>query len=66
MLIIHNKYVLINGRKYSTVETNSYQGYKNLQKRIKSVKEKIRAYQNGTTGESYKNYPILLEYLESL
>ncbi len=63
---IHANYIEINGRKYKTVKCNSYEDYKYLVYRIRTVKQKIKAYENGTTGESYKNYTILLEYLESL
>ena len=48
-------YIIIEGRKYRTIKSESYHDYKDLRQRIKSVKEKIRAYKNGTTGESYKN-----------
>lgn len=57
------EYIIIEGKKYRTITPKKYEDYKYLRKRIKEVKEKIRAYENGTTGESYKNYPKLLEHL---
>jgi len=59
-------YFIIDGKKYQSIIPTKYEDYKYLRKRIKSVKEKIRAYKNGTTGESYKNYEKLLEHLESI
>ena len=59
-------YIIIEGKKYRTIKPTTYQDYKYLRQRIKSVKEKIRAYKNGTTGQSYKNYEILLEHLEKI
>lgn len=61
-----DNFIMINGRKYRTVDSNSFQGYKNLKQRIKTIKQKIKAYEKGTVGEHYKNYPILLAYLETL
>ena len=63
-MLIHKTFVEINGTKYKSVELKSYDDYKYLKYRIRTVKQKIKAYESGTTGNTYKNYPILLEYLE--
>jgi|Laugrespbdmm15dd_1035085.scaffolds.fasta_scaffold119922_2 uncharacterized protein YigE (DUF2233 family) len=60
------KYIDINGHKYKAVEVNSYEDYKYLIYRIRTVKQKIKTFENGTTGDVYRNYPALLEYLEKL
>lgn len=59
-------YFVIDGYKYRSIIPTTFEDYKYLRKRIKSVKEKIRAYKNGTTGTSYKNYEKLLEHLEQI
>jgi hypothetical protein len=58
------EYIIINGSKYKSIKVERFDDIKLLKKRIKTVKEKIRTFENGTTGDTYKNYPMLLEHLE--
>lgn len=57
--------ITIDGQKYQTVELKTHWDWKYLEKRIKSVREKVRAYEKGSTGNKYKNYRQLLDYLEN-
>lgn len=66
MKLVNYTYVTINGERYLSVEPQTHWDWKYLQKRIKGVREKVRAYEKGTTGEKYKNYRLLLEHLEGL
>jgi len=66
--------VIINGKEYKYHLPNSYENNKLLKKRIKNIKEKIKAsqiscYKDKVTKSGipyYNNYPKLLEFLESL
>lgn len=62
------KYININGKNYMYPDPIDYQGLKSLKKRIKAVKEKIRARENGYLKgkEAFANYPELLIFLETL
>lgn len=64
--MINYSYVEINGQKYRTVTPKTHWDYKYLEKRMKSVRQKIKAYKNGSVGNHYKNYELLLEHLEGL
>lgn len=62
------KYITINGNNYMYYEPSSYEYRRKLLKRIKSVKEKIRARETGyLKGKNdYVDYPELLLFLEKL
>jgi hypothetical protein len=66
--------VIINGKEYKYVAPTSYENTKLLKKRIKNIKEKIKAsqftcYKDKVTKKGtpyYSNYPELLIFLEGL
>jgi hypothetical protein len=62
------QYISINGYSYVYYEPTSYEGFKKLKKRIKEVKEKLRAKETGYLKDKnfYSNYSELLIFLETL
>jgi len=66
--------VIINDKEYKYYPPTSYENTKRLKKRIKNIKEKIKAsqiscYKDKVTKKGipyYNNYPKLLKFLESL
>lgn len=66
--------IIINNKEYKYCLPTSYENRKLLKKKIKAIKEKVRATQTGCyknkvtkTGiPYYQNYPELLVHLESL
>ena len=62
------EYIKINGYHYRYHNPTDYQSYKEYLKVIKRVKEKIRARANGAYAgrNDYKDYPLLLEFLEGI
>ena len=66
--------VIINGKEYKYVAPTSYENTKLLKKRIKNIKEKIKAsqftcYKDKVTKTGrlyYQDYPELLIFLEGL
>lgn len=62
------KYISIKGYSYVYYEPTSYEGRRKLIKRIKEVKEKLRAKETGYLKDKnfYYNYTELLIFLEKL
>ena len=62
------EYIKINGYSYRYHKPSDYHSYKEYLKVVKRVKSKIRARANGSYDgkPDYKDYPLFLEFLESL